>query len=69
MMTFLDEFTHRGVIYFLKSKHEAFSCFKHHVSYAERETQKKVKCIRSDYGGEYTSNEWLFYCNEKGIKH
>lgn len=31
MMTFVDEFTHRAVVYFLKYKHEAFKCFKHYV--------------------------------------
>lgn len=33
MMTFVDEFTHLGIVYFLKCKSEAFACFKHHINY------------------------------------
>lgn len=69
MMTFVDEFTHRAVVYFLKYKHEAFKCFKHYVNYAERETQEQLKCIHTDNGGEYSSNEWKALCEETGIKH
>ena len=28
-----------------------------------------MKCLRSDNGGEYTSNEFKSYCSEKGIRH
>ena len=35
----------------------------------EREKGKPLKCLRSDNGGEYTSNEFKSYCSEKGIRH
>ena len=35
----------------------------------EREKEKPLKCLRSDNGGEYTSNEFKSYCSEKGIRH
>lgn len=68
-MTFLDEHTHFGVIYFLKSKDQAFDVFKHYVVYAERETRMKLRTIRTDNGGEYTSQAWLMYCSALGIRH
>lgn len=68
IITFLDENTHFGVIYFLKTKDQAFSAFKHYVAYAERETEKKIKTIHTDNGGEYTSHTWREYFSKMGIK-
>ena len=33
----------------------------------ENETRKKLKCLRSDNGGEYCSNEFDNYCSYNGI--
>lgn len=54
-ITFIDEATHFAVVYFLKSKDQAFKSFKHYVAYAERKTGLEVRRLRSDNGGEYTS--------------
>ena len=35
----------------------------------EREKGKPLKCLHSDNGGEYTSNEFKSYCSKKGIRH
>uniref|UniRef100_A0A2N9IRB9 Integrase catalytic domain-containing protein n=1 Tax=Fagus sylvatica TaxID=28930 RepID=A0A2N9IRB9_FAGSY len=35
----------------------------------EREKGKSLKCLRTDNGGEYTSNEFENYCSEYGIRH
>lgn len=35
----------------------------------ERETESKLKCLRSDNGGEYTSDEFKLYCSQYGIRH
>ena len=34
----------------------------------ENETNLKIKCFRSDNGGEYSSNEFVNYCAENGIR-
>lgn len=69
IMTFLDERTHYAFIYFLKSKDQAFSSFKHYVAFAKRDTNKKMKKIRTDNGGEYTSRKWDTFCLNAGITH
>lgn len=69
MMLFLDEYTNMGVIYFLKSKDQVFSCSKHYVQWAERNTQEKLRKIRTDNNGEYTIEEWIKYCKETGINY
>ena len=34
----------------------------------ENQTGKKIKVLRSDNGGEYTSNDFKDFCKEAGIK-
>ena len=34
----------------------------------ENQTGKKIRVLRTDNGGEYTSNEFMEYCSAKGIK-
>ena len=33
----------------------------------ENESGKKLKCLRSDNGGEYCSHEFEYYCSTNGI--
>ena len=35
----------------------------------ERETERSLKCLRTDYGDEYTYNEFKEYCSEHRIRH
>ena len=53
---------------FLKHKSEDFDCFKIFKKMVERETDLKLKCLRSDRGGEFTSQEFIEYCDKHGIK-
>lgn len=68
-MTFVDEASHFTVFYFLKFKSQALSCLKNFVTYSERETGQKVKVLRTDNGGKYTSKAWEVYYTDLGIKH
>ena len=34
----------------------------------ENQINKKLKCLRSDNGGEYMSNAFQEFCDSKGIK-
>ncbi|KAK8931206.1 hypothetical protein KSP39_PZI016897 [Platanthera zijinensis] len=66
-VTFIDDFSRKVWIYFLKHKSEVFEKFKIWKTKVEKQTGKKVKYLRSDNGGEYTSTEFQNYCNQEGI--
>ena len=42
--------------------------FKWYLARVEKETRKIIKCLRFDRGGEFTSNEFEMFCNDRGIK-
>ena len=54
-ITFIDYFSRKTWIYFLKAKSEVFEKFKEFKSLIENLSDKKIKTLRSDNGGEYTS--------------
>ena len=55
-------------IYFIKYKSEAFECFKNLKALIQNEKDSKIKCLRTDRGGEFTSKEFDKFCKEHGIK-
>ena len=54
---------------FLKNKSEQFGAFKAYKVWAERHTDRQLKCIRTDRGGEFLSNEQKEFMEESGIEH
>lgn len=67
-ITFIDDFSRKTWVYFLKKKAEAFEFFKRFRKMVEKTTEKQIKAVRSDRGGEYTSTEFLNYCEAEGIR-
>ena len=65
-MIFVDDFTRMMWVAFLKEKSlEKFKIFKNRV---ENESGFKIRNLRSDRWGEFTSREFNIYCEEHGIK-
>ena len=56
------------LVAFLKEKSEAFMKFKAFKSLVENESNIKIKFLRSNNGGKYTSNEFNDFCETHGIK-
>ena len=57
-MLLIDDYTMMTWVTFLKEKSEAFMKFKDFKELVENEANLKIKCLRSDNGGEFTSNKF-----------
>jgi hypothetical protein len=67
-MLLVDDYTRMTSVFFLRNKSEDFENFKVYKEMVEYEMDSKIKCLRSDNGGEFTSKEFMYYCNMNGIK-
>ena len=67
-VSFIDDYSRRAFVYFLKSKLEVFSGFKEFKNLVENQTGRKIKCLRIDNGNEFCSDDFERYCKDHGIK-
>jgi transposase InsO family protein len=67
-MLLVDDYTRMTAVFFLRNKSESFENFKVYKEMVENEMDSKIKCLRYDNGGEFTSKEFMDYCNRHGIK-
>jgi hypothetical protein len=65
---FIDDYSRKTWIYFLKTKDEVFDRFREFRALVENQSGRRIQVLRSDNGGEYTSNEFVEYCVVEGIK-
>ena len=57
MVTFIDDYSKYVQVYFIKEKSKILAKFKEFKEKVESEVEKKIRCLRTDNGGEYTSKE------------
>lgn len=68
MITFIDDFSRFVWVDFMKEKSEAFNKFKEFKDKVETKVGNKIKFLRTDNGGEYTSDEFNNYLKTCGIR-
>ncbi|KAL0359324.1 UNVERIFIED_CONTAM: Retrovirus-related Pol polyprotein from transposon TNT 1-94 [Sesamum angustifolium] len=68
VMVLVDDYSRYTWTYFLKEKNEALSKFVEFRNKVEKELGQKVKCLRSDNGGEFMSADFFQYCDNNGIQ-
>jgi transposase InsO family protein len=67
-MLLVDDYTRMTAVFFLKNKSEASENFKIYKEMVENEMDSRIKFLRSDNGGEFSSKEFMDYYSSHGIK-
>ena len=67
-LTFIDDFSRRTWVYFLKLKSEVFNKFLAFKAFVEKQSGHQILKLRSDNGGEYVKNDFINFCTEHGIQ-
>ena len=68
-LTFTDDHTRYSWVYMLKTKDQVFERFCEWKALVEKQTKHKLKTLRTDNGGEYTSRRFEQYLKSEGICH
>ena len=66
-VTFIDDYSRKTWIYFLKTKDEVYGKFKEFKSLIENHSERRINTTKTDNGGEYTSKYFESFCKEVGI--
>ncbi|KAL0394744.1 UNVERIFIED_CONTAM: hypothetical protein Slati_4440600 [Sesamum latifolium] len=65
---FIDDFTIKTWVYFQKHKNEVFETFKKLKIRVEKKSGFEIKALRTNRGGEFTSNEFKAFCEMHEIR-
>lgn len=66
-LIFIDDFSKKVWLYLLKSKRQVLDKFKEWKTLVEKQSEQKIKVLRSDNGGEYISKAFDVFLHKHGI--
>ena len=66
-ITFIDDYSRHIMLYLMKRKSEAVEYYRQYKAYIEKQTGLEIMSIRTDGGGEYTSNEFTEMLRSEGV--
>ncbi|KAK3039795.1 hypothetical protein RJ639_027108 [Escallonia herrerae] len=67
-VSFIDDASRKTWIYAIRQKSDVYHTFKKWKTLVENETGNKVKCLKSDNGGEYSDGGFQEYCSNNDIR-
>lgn len=67
ILTITDDYSRFTWLFFLKHKSETLSKFRQFKATQELQSVHRIKIIRSDKGGEFTSKAFINFCSDLGI--
>ena len=62
---FVDDFSGMMIVMLLKEKSDVFQMFKWYLARVEKEIGKSLKCSMSNREGEFISDEFNIFYNDK----
>ena len=68
LLVLVDDFSRKTWIYFLADKLEAFETFKNFKNLVENEAKTAIHGLKTDWRGEFMSNEFNKFCKDHEIK-
>lgn len=68
-ITFIDDYSRKVYVYFLKNKVDIKSVFQKFKEEVENELEMRIKTVRSDNGKEYCNKAFSDFLAASGIKH
>lgn len=63
-VSFIDDYSKRCWVYPMKRKADVFLVFKIFKARVELESKNNIKCLSTDIGGKYTSDEFNNFCQQ-----
>jgi len=66
-VSFIDDFCKMTWLYFLKNKYEVFDRFQEFKALVENQSDRKIKVLRIDNGGEFCGKMFDHFCRQHGI--
>ena len=66
-LLFIDDFSRKTWVYFLKGKDKAFGAFQKFKAVVENKSGYAIKALRTDRGEEFTSLEFNKFCEAHAI--
>jgi len=68
-LTFINDKSRHVWVYILKHKDDVFPCFLGWKALVERSTNRKLKALRTDKGGEYMSTALQTHLKKEEVRH
>ena len=67
-LTFIDDYSRKTWIYFLKAKSEVFTRFQEFRALVEIQSGKRIKVLWLDNEGKYSLRQFVGFCAQHGIR-
>ncbi|RVW71367.1 Retrovirus-related Pol polyprotein from transposon TNT 1-94 [Vitis vinifera] len=67
-VSFIDDYSRKVWMYFMRHKLDTFAKFKLWKTEVENQTERKIKCLRSDNGTKYIDSKFTELYEQHGIK-
>lgn len=64
-VTLINDLSSKTWLYLLNNKYEVFKRFQKFKNEVENTTERKIKTLRTNNGGEHTTKELIMFCKEE----